>query len=178
MLGKLEVIVGPMFAGKTSELVKRILWVNHQGKTIRVCKPAMDNRYANTEIVTHTNFRYEATPVEHSTEISLQGVDTYFIDEVQFYDHNLIEVVQNLLLDGANIVAAGLDTDYRGRAFNNTAHLMAMADKITKIHSFCSVCGKPAGKTFKKTISDQLVELGENELYEARCNEHWFVVDK
>jgi len=175
MRGTLEVITGPMFAGKTTEIIKRLLWSKHQGKSTIIYKPAMDDRYSETEIVTHTKFSYEATSIIDSFNIN-PTYDHYFFDEIQFHDKNIVPSITKLLDEGKNVTVAGLDADYKGVAFANTATLMAMADEVFKIKSHCSLCGKDAAKTFKTgSTSDQRIELGENDLYRARCNEHWYV---
>lgn len=175
--GKLTVICGPMYAGKTTETLKRVLWArNGQGKTVRVLKPKFDNRYAETEIVSHDGLR---TPAESIWKLpnDTQGADLIVLDEVQFFtDHvagDLIAWVQDHLARGVDVVAAGLDMDFMGKPFPATATLLGMADEVVKIHANCTVCGRPARKTFKKDGGLNSVELGATDKYEARCNEHW-----
>lgn len=176
--GTLELICGPMFAGKTTELLKRILWAkNGPLLDILVIKPAFDTRYGQTRIATHSGLSADAIPVREWPEIP-EGTDILFLDEVQFFepphaDIDLPERVIETLSRGIHVVAAGLDNDWQGRPFRNTATLCAMADHVHKITSNCTVCGHPASKTFKKAPNDRQVELGETNLYEARCNDHW-----
>lgn len=174
--GKLTVICGPMFAGKTTETLKRVLWAkNGQGRSVRVLKPAFDDRYAHAEIVSHDGLRSPAEAIQALPAI--QGADLVVLDEVQFFaehvDGDLIEWVRDTLRQGIEVVAAGLDMDWRGKPFPATARLMGMADEVVKLHAHCTVCGRPARKTAKTSGFMQAVELGASDKYEARCNEHW-----
>ncbi|RYF09838.1 MAG: thymidine kinase, partial [Oxalobacteraceae bacterium] len=177
--GHLTVICGPMYAGKTTETLKRVLWTrNGQGKTVRVLKPAFDDRYGVTEIVSHDGLRTQA---ESITELPMdtEGTDLIVLDEVQFFPNhvagNLVDWIRDHLARGTNVVAAGLDMDYRGSPFAATAALLGMADEVLKINANCTVCGKPARKTFKKSgnLDSDDLELGSSDKYEARCNQHW-----
>lgn len=177
MIGTLTVICGPMYAGKTTETLKRVLWArNGQGQVVRVFKPAFDDRYAETEIVSHDGLRTAAE------SIRVLPTDTYdanliVIDEVQFFpahvEGDLIGFVQDHLLRGINVVAAGLDMDWQGKPFPATASLLGMADEVLKIHANCTVCGKAARKTAKTAGGTDSIELGAGDKYEARCNAHW-----
>lgn len=186
--GKLTVICGPMYAGKTTEILKRILWArNGQSKAVLVLKPAFDNRYAETKIVSHDGLSVEAKSVTSWYDVGSLVDDAEMIcfDEVQFFTSphfdsvwegetvDVTHVIRSLLSKGKEVVCSGLDMDWQGEAFTVTADLMAMADEVKKITANCTTCGRPAGKTWKKVASGGSVELGAHDLYEARCNEHW-----
>lgn len=186
--GKLTVICGPMYAGKTTELLKRILWArNGQSKAVLVVKPAFDNRYADTKIVSHDGLSVDAMSVTSWYDVGSLADDAEMVcfDEVQFFQEphfnseyegervDIIHVVRSLLNRGVDVVCSGLDMDWKGAPFPITADLVAMSDEVLKITANCTTCGRPAGKTFKKVANDQSVELGAGDLYEARCNEHW-----
>lgn len=176
--GFLEVLCGPMFAGKTTEVLKRVLWAKHgENKKVIVFKPLFDIRYAETEIVSHDGLRADAIPISSWVELQ-EEYDLVVFDEVQFFEtphfsHDLPEIVRHLLSNGINVLAAGLDMDWKGEPFKTTAYLLAMADKVKKLKANCTISGKPAGKTFKKTKSGGSIELGANDLYESRSNEYW-----
>lgn len=179
MYGNLEVICGPMFAGKTTETLKRVLWArNGQEREVRVYKPAFDNRYSETEIVSHDGLRTRAESILELPQCCLPSKGLVVLDEVQFFcepyvSGDVVEWVRTQLNNGVDVFAAGLDMDWQGRPFDVTAQLMAMADRVTKITAHCTVCGKAASKTYKKTGSGGSVELGALDLYEARCPTHW-----
>ena len=176
--GTLDVICGPMFAGKSTELLKRILWARDGlGRRIRVLKPAFDVRYGATRLASHDGLFADAEAIAEWPLIEA-GTDIVFLDEVQFleaphFEGDVIAAVRSLLARGVDVVAAGLDADWRAEPFEVTGRLLAMADRVTKLHARCSVCGQPASKNFKKVVNDLQVELGEADLYEARCNAHW-----
>jgi thymidine kinase len=184
--GKIESIFGPMYAGKTSELLKRILWLKHQNLDILVIKPKVDNRYSDDEIVTHTGHRFpclytnklmdllEVIPVLNRQLSKVLLQHTVFIDEVQFFELDDLKLfVKKLQSNGINIVAAGLDQDSSGIPFESSAYILALSDDVTKIKSYCSVCGQPATKTFKINNSGNRVEVASIGVYEPRCLEHW-----
>jgi thymidine kinase len=184
--GKIESIFGPMYAGKTSELLKRILWLKHQNLEILVIKPKIDNRYSDDEIVTHTGHRFpcvytnklmdllEVNPILNRQMPKIMLNHTIFIDEVQFFEiEDLKEFVKILQNNGNCIVSAGLDQDSSGVPFDSSAYMLAISDEVTKIKSFCSVCGQPATKTYKISNSGNRVEVASVGVYEPRCLEHW-----
>jgi thymidine kinase len=179
MRGRIEAVFGPMYAGKTSELLKRILWLKHQNLRIEVIKPKIDNRYAADEIVTHTGQRF---PCYHTKSLydlislnpDFSSVHTIFIDELQFFALDDVKIsVDYLTGNNVNIVAAGLDQDSAGEPFDSSAYVLALADDVKKIRSFCSICGQPATKTFKMSNTGSRVEVGSVGVYEARCLQHW-----
>lgn len=176
MIGTLEIYVGPMFAGKTTELVKKALFLQSSQIPILVVKPEFDTRENENVIKTHSGAKIKALRVKNSSSIinNLENTISWvFIDEVQFYDNNLPSIVRSILLKNINVFSTGLDMDYKCEAFSNTAALMAQADKVTKLQAYCSTCGRPASKTLKKMGSEYSLEVGDLNLYEPRCNEHW-----
>ena len=180
MRGTLETIVGAMFAGKTSELLKRILWAEHQGKKILVIKSKLDNRYSEKLISTHNNLSHQCFPMENWQKIKSKFIinkknyDVLFLDEVQFMDaKETIDVVDEFLNDGIDIVCSGLDQDSRGRPWETSSLLMGLADKVTKIYGFCNVCGLEATKTYRKIEGGSRTQVGSANIYEPRCLKHW-----
>ena len=178
--GTLETIVGAMFAGKTSELLKRILWAEHQGKTILVLKPKIDNRYSEKLISTHNNLSHECYAMDDWKDVNSnfffdkKKYDVIFLDEIQFMKADeTITNVENLLQIGIDIVCAGLDQDSRGKPWETSSYLLALADKITKIYGFCNVCGMEATKTFRKIEGGSRTQVGAANIYEPRCLKHW-----
>ena len=180
MRGNLETIVGAMFAGKTSELLKRILWAEHQGKKILVLKHRIDNRYSEKLISTHNNLSHECYAMDdwkdvHSLyDFSNKNYDVIFLDEIQFMDADeTIFNVEKLLQTGIDVVCAGLDQDSRGKPWETSSYLLALADKITKIYGFCNVCGIEATKTYRKIEGGDRTQVGAANIYEPRCLKHW-----
>jgi thymidine kinase len=179
--GHLTVVCGPMFASKTTELLKRILWArNGQHKAVLVVKPAFDDRFSTTKIVSHDGLSVDAHAITQWDEVKAlaDDADMVCLDEVQFFTAphftgEIVEIICGLLDAGKEVVITGLDMDWQGKAFNTTAQLAAMADILLKPQANCTVCGRPAGKTHKKEPNAETVELGATDLYEARCNEHW-----
>ena len=180
MRGSLETIVGAMFAGKTSELLKRILWAKHQNKKIIVIKPNIDNRYSQGKIITHNDLSHECFAMEswkHVNEnfiFDSKNADVIFLDEIQFMDTiETIENIENILHKGIDVVCAGLDQDSRGKPWETSAMVLGLSDKIIKIYGFCNVCGVEATKTFRKTEGGGRTQVGAANIYEPRCLKHW-----
>tara|TARA_Y100000590_G_scaffold468055_1_gene649179 strand:- start:340 stop:891 length:552 start_codon:yes stop_codon:yes gene_type:complete len=180
MRGTLETIVGAMFAGKTSELLKRILWAEHQGKKILVLKHKIDNRYSEALISTHNNLNHECFPMANWKEVKKKfnlkknNFDVIFIDEVQFMDSKeTILNVENLLNVGIDVFCSGLDQDSRGKPWETSSLLLGLSDKITKIYGFCNVCGLEATKTYRKIKGGKRTQVGASNIYEPRCLKHW-----
>ena len=180
MRGRLETIVGAMFAGKTSELLKRILWAEHQDKKILVLKHRIDNRYSENLISTHNNLNHECysmsdwKDVHSNYDFNDKNYDVIFIDEIQFMDADeTILNVDKFLQIGIDVVCAGLDQDSRGKPWETSAYLLALADKITKIYGFCNVCGLEATKTYRKIEGGERTQVGAANIYEPRCLKHW-----
>ncbi len=180
MRGNLETIVGAMFAGKTSELLKRILWAKHQNKKIIVIKPSIDNRYSNKKIITHNDLSHECYAMIN-WETTLKkfifdkgNVDMVFLDEIQFMDtHDTLSNVEIILNKGIDVVCAGLDQDSRGKPWETSSMLLGLSDKIVKIYGFCNVCGVEATKTYRKTEGGERTQVGAANIYEPRCLKHW-----
>jgi thymidine kinase len=174
--GSIEVVCGPMFSGKTEELIRRVKRAQIARQKVQIFKPAIDTRYHETEVVSHSSLSIEATPVGSSVEILQKVYDStrvVAIDEVQFFDENITIVVEKLARRGIRVIAAGLDQDYMGKPFGPMASLLAIADSVNKIHAICTVCGAPAPKTFRKDPKNSTqVLVGETDLYEARCRAH------
>jgi thymidine kinase len=174
--GSIEVVCGPMFSGKTEELIRRVKRAQIARQKVQIFKPAIDNRYHETEVVSHSSLSIEATPVNSSVEILQKVFDStrvVAIDEVQFFDENITVVVEKLARRGVRVIAAGLDQDFMGKPFGPMASLLAIADSVNKIHAICTVCGAPATKTFRKdSKNSSQVLVGETDLYEARCRAH------
>tara|TARA_B100001123_G_C15021969_1_gene911842 strand:+ start:215 stop:766 length:552 start_codon:yes stop_codon:yes gene_type:complete len=180
MRGTLETIVGAMFAGKTSELLKRILWAKHQEKNILVIKPKIDNRFSEKLISTHNNLTHECytmvnwKDVKNKFELSKENFDILFFDEVQFMkSKETISNTEEILQKGIDVVCAGLDQDSRGKPWETSSFLLGLADKITKIYGFCNVCGMEATKTFRKLKGGKRTQVGAADIYEPRCLKHW-----
>ena len=180
MRGTLETIVGAMFAGKTSELLKRILWAKHQDKKILVIKPSIDNRYSEKLIITHNNLSHECYAMKNwnltNQEYILKkkNYDMIFLDEVQFMDSTeTIDNVEKILQKGIDVICAGLDQDSRGKPWETSSFLLGLSDKITKIYGFCNVCGLEATKTYRKIEGGGRTKVGAANIYEPRCLKHW-----
>jgi len=180
MRGNLETIVGAMFAGKTSELLKRILWAKHQNKKIIVIKPSIDNRYSNEKIITHNDLSHECYSMSN-WEITLKKfvfekskVDMVFLDEIQFLDTSeTLDNIELILNSGIDVVCAGLDQDSRGKPWETSSMILGLSDKILKIYGFCNVCGMEATKTYRKEEGGGRTQVGAANIYEPRCLKHW-----
>ena len=180
MRGNLETIVGAMFAGKTSELLKRILWAKHQNKKIIVIKPSIDNRYSNKKIITHNDLSHDCYSMKDWTTVcekftfDKSNVDVVFLDEIQFmHTNDTLKNVENILNNGIDVVCAGLDQDSRGKPWETSSMLLGLSDKILKIYGFCNVCGIEATKTYRKTEGGNRTQVGAANIYEPRCLKHW-----
>ena len=174
--GSIEVICGPMFSGKTEELIRRIKRAQIAKQRVQIFKPAMDTRYAEKEVVSHSSMSIKAEAVETSVDILMRLKDStrvVAIDEVQFFDEAILKVVAKLAARGCRVICAGLDLDYKARPFGTMPELLAMADEVTKIHAICTVCGAPAVRSQRLTSSKENILLGEADAYEARCRGHY-----
>jgi thymidine kinase len=179
--GSLEVITGSMFCGKTDELIRRLRRATIARQRVQVFKPVIDNRYSVEKVTSHAGGEFEALPIQRSAEIieNLQPDTTVVaIDEAQFFDPEIILVVQRLAEGGLRVIAAGLDTDFRGEPFGPMPVLMAKAEIVDKLHAICMVCGEPASRTQRLVngqpayYEDPVVIVGASEMYEARCRLH------
>ena len=170
--GWIEVIAGPMFSGKSEELIRRVTRYHLARIPTQTFKPSLDTRYAVGEVVSHSRLSTQAMPVADSAEL-LRSVEdrtvVVGIDEGQFFDDGLVEVASLLAGAGKNIIIAGLDLDYLGRPFEPIPSLMLRAEYVTKSLAVCHRCGGPGLFTQRVVKSDELVVLGATDAYEARC---------
>lgn len=176
--GWLEVISGCMFAGKTEELIRRINVLSYAKKNIKVFKPAIDNRYSNTKVVSHAGSSVDSIVVAKARDILNhvdESVDVVAIDEVQFFDKDIVAVCDQLANDGKRVMVAGLDMDFRGEPFNVMPILITSAEFVTKLTAVCTTCGAPATRTQRlvngeaASYHDPIILVGASESYEARC---------
>jgi len=160
-----------MFSGKSEELIRRLRRVQIAGKTAEIFKPSIDTRYDAEHIISHNESRIRCTPVDSAGNILIlaSGVDVVGIDEAQFFDDGITEVVEKLMLNGTRVIVAGLDMDFSGKPFGAIPSLLARAEYITKLHAICVRCGDLAIYSYRKTKTADLVLLGEKEAYEPRC---------
>ena len=169
--GWIEVICGSMFSGKTEELIRRLNRALLAKQQVEIFKPALDRRYHEENIVSHNENSIRSTPVSVASEILLhvhQG-EVVGIDDAQFFDESLLEVVQTLANQGTRVIVSGLDMDYLGKPFGPMPALMAMAEFVTKVHAICMKCGAVASHSFRLEESEEQVLLGAQNQYEARC---------
>ena len=170
--GWVEVICGPMFSGKSEELIRRVTRSQIARIPVQVFKPQLDDRYAATEIVSHSALKVAAIPVEDSLQLLkavAESTEVIGIDEGQFFDDGLVDIVDNLAATGKQMIVAGLDTDYLRRPFEPIPALCDRAEYVTKMLAVCHRCGGPALYTQRIVQSDDLVVLGAQDSYEARC---------
>ncbi|HNQ19569.1 MAG TPA: thymidine kinase [Bacteroidales bacterium] len=170
-IGSIEVIVGSMFSGKTEELIRRIRRAQIANLKVEIYKPAIDKRYDEQQIVSHSALSLMSTPVDNSQSILLLSseAEVVGIDEAQFFDDELVNVCNTLANNGVRVIVAGLDMDYKGLPFGPIPKLLAIAEHITKVHAVCVKCGDIAQYSFRKAINENLVLLGEKDLYEPLC---------
>lgn len=170
--GWVEVICGPMFSGKSEELIRRVTRSKIARIPVQVFKPQLDTRYADTEVVSHSAWKVDAQPVVDSIAmVRAVSANTRVIgiDEGQFFDDGLVDVVDNLAATGKQVIVAGLDTDFLRRPFEPIPSLCDRAEYVTKMLAVCHRCGGPALYTQRLVRSDDLVVLGAQDAYEARC---------
>jgi thymidine kinase len=171
-VGWIEVICGPMFSGKSEELIRRLRRAMIARKRVEVFKPTIDNRYSDDEIVSHGDSRMKSVVVKDAGEI-MELMDwrteVIGIDEANFMGEKLVEVSQRLADSGKQVIIAGLDTDYMGRPFSPMPDLLAHAESITKTLAICVRCGNPAKHTQRLRGSNDLIVVGAEGMYEARC---------
>ena len=170
--GWIEVIVGSMFSGKSEELIRRLRRAQIARQRVQIFKPAIDERYAADQIVSHSEMRMSSTTVRSSRELLEQvagDTEVVGIDEGQFFDAGLPAVCSTLADRGVRVIVAGLDQDYLGKPFEPMPQLLAIAEYITKTHAICMVCGNPANHTQRLVASGDRVLVGAAGLYEARC---------
>lgn len=169
--GWIEVVCGSMFSGKTEELIRRLNRAKIAKQKVEIFKPAIDVRYHLEDIVSHNQNAIRSTPVNASDEILLMTSDCEVvgIDEAQFFDAGIVDVVNKLAENGKRVIIAGLDMDSKGVPFGPMPALMSVAEYVTKVHAICVVCGDIAHYSYRKVPDEQQVMLGESDTYEARC---------
>ena len=169
--GWIEIVCGPMFSGKSEELIRRIKRAQIANLKVEIFKPKIDTRYNETHIVSHNQNRIPSTPIDSSQEILLlaQNVDVIGIDEAQFFDTGIVHVVEELANKGARVIVAGLDLDYLGEPFGPMPNLLSKAEYITKLHAICMDCGDLASRSFRYLEQDGQVLIGEKNSYEPLC---------
>ena len=177
-MGCIEVICGPMFAGKTEELIRRVRRMDFAKKEYIIFKPSIDNRYSDNEVVSHNKRKvnaYNVSSVDEMRKYINDEIEAVVIDEVQFFDEEVVNFVQELADNGYRVICAGLDSDFRGIPFKNMADLLAMAEQVTKLTAICACCGNDATRTQRiinghpASFYDPIILVGEKESYEPRC---------
>ncbi len=179
--GSIEVICGSMFSGKTDELIRRLVRATIARQKVQVFKPAIDDRYEKEKIASHAGSTFDAIPVRTAAEIRerIESDTTVVgVDEAQFLDAGIVSLARDLAGRGLRVIIAGLDTDFRGEPFGAMPALMAEAERVSKLHAICMVCGDEASRTQRLVngqparYDDPVVIVGASELYEARCRRH------
>ena len=175
-MGRIEIICGPMFSGKTEELMRRLNRAKIARTKFQLFKSQVDNRYSETEVVTHVGNKMECTPLTYCRDIlELVEEDTKIvaIDEAQFFSLQFKNTVQSLVGAGKRVIIAGLDMDSDGHAFGHMGDVMSMAEQITKLTAVCESCGSDATHTLRVSNSQGQVLVGEHDHYKAVCRSHW-----
>jgi thymidine kinase len=170
-----------MFSGKTDELIRRLRRAKIAKQGVLVVKPSLDTRYSADKVASHAGSEFEATPIQTPAEIEpllTTEITVLAVDEAQFFDQSICQVVQGLADKGRRVIVAGLDTDFRAEPFGPMPELMSLAERVDKLHAICMVCGGPASRTQRlidgqpARYAEPVVVVGASELYEARCREH------
>ena len=171
--GRIEVVCGSMFSGKTEELIRRLRRAQFAHQRVEIFKPSIDTRYSEEDVVSHDHTAIRSTPIESSDAILLLSseIDVVGIDEAQFLDAGLPRVCNELANRGVRVIVAGLDMDFRGEPFGPMPQLCAIADDVTKVHAICVRCGALAYVSHRKVAGDRRVLLGETQEYEPLCRE-------
>ena len=171
--GRIEVICGSMFSGKTEELIRRMKRAKFAKQRVEIFKPAMDVRYSAEDVVSHDQNSIPSTPIDTSSSILLlaSNIDVVGIDEAQFLDQGLIDVCNQLANKGVRVIVAGLDMDFQGKPFGPIPGLCAIADEVVKVHAICVKCGALAYISHRLVDNDKRVLLGEKQTYEPLCRE-------
>lgn len=170
--GNIEVICGPMFSGKTEELIRRLRLARIAKQRVQIFKPALDNRYDTDHITSHLNQKFECLPIKNPGEILEKLADNtrvVGIDEAQFFGEEIVSVSEKLANRRLRVILAGLDQDYLGQPFGFLPKLLAIADDVLKLKAVCIVCGREASKSQRLTQETEQVVVGAVEHYEARC---------
>ncbi len=170
--GWIEVVCGPMFSGKTEELIRRAKLALIAKQRVQIFKPVIDDRYSDEHIMSHSEQKVVCHPVKNSAEIiDLVRDNTRIvgIDEAQFFDAGIAEVAQKLADRGIRVIVAGLDQDYKGKPFGPMPELLAIAESVLKLKAVCMSCGGAASKTQRLSRTTEQIVVGSGEQYEARC---------
>ncbi len=171
--GRIEVVCGSMFSGKTEELIRRLKRAKFAKQKVEIFKPSIDTRYSDVDVVSHDRHSIQSTPVDSSTSIAKLsvGIDVVGIDEAQFLDEGLVDVCNELANRGVRVIVAGLDMDFQGKPFGPMPALCSVADEVTKVHAICVKCGALAYISHRLVANDNRVLLGEQAEYEPLCRE-------
>ena len=171
--GRIEVICGSMFSGKTEELIRRLRRAQFAHQKVEIFKPAIDVRYSEEDVVSHDQKHIPSTPIDSSASILLlsSDIDVVGIDEAHFMDMGLVDVCNELAYRGVRVIIAGLDMDYKGVPFGPMPALCAIADDVTKVHAICVKCGSLAYVSHRTVDNDKRVLLGETQEYEPLCRD-------
>ncbi|KEO73034.1 thymidine kinase [Anditalea andensis] len=169
--GHVEVICGSMFSGKTEELIRRLNRALIARQKVEIFKPAVDKRYHDFDVVSHNENTIRSTPVQFANDILLLAgnCEVVGIDEVQFFDNQIVNVANILAKSGKRVIMAGLDMDFEGHPFEPMPQLLAIAEYVTKVHAICMKCGALASYSYRLSEGKDKVMLGEKDIYEARC---------
>jgi thymidine kinase len=177
-LGKITVVTGSMFAGKSEELIRLARRALYARKKVQVFKPSVDDRYDQTMVVTHMGVKHEAVAVASVEALRAQideRTEVVLIEEVQFFDSSIVDLVVELADHGVEVILAGLDQDFRRQPFGPMPELLAVADEVIKLRAICMNCGAPASHTYRMidgqpaNWNDPVILIGATESYEARC---------
>ena len=171
--GRIEVVCGSMFSGKTEELIRRMKRAKFAKQKVEIFKPSIDTRYSDEDVVSHDQNSIHSTPIESSGSLLLlaSDIDVVGIDEAQFFDNGLVEVCNELANRGVRVIVAGLDMDFKGIPFGPIPALCAIADEVTKVHAICVRSGALAYVSHRLISNDRRVLLGEKDEYEPLCRE-------
>lgn len=176
--GWIEVITGPMYSGKSEELIRRVRRVKIAKQKVQVFKPEIDNRYSDEDVVSHCGDKEGAVPIKSSEDILKlikEDTEVVAIDEAQFFDKGILEVVNKIANEGKRVICAGLDQDFKGEPFGYMPDIIAVAEFVHKVQAVCMICGNPATRTQRlingkpAKYDDPVVLVGAKESYEARC---------
>lgn len=171
--GRIEVVCGSMFSGKTEELIRRMKRAKFARQKVEIFKPSIDTRYSDEDIVSHDRTSIRSTPIDSSGSLLLlaSDIDVVGIDEAQFFDNGLVSVCNQLANRGVRVIIAGLDMDFQGLPFGPIPALCAIADDVTKVHAICVKCGALAYVSHRLVHNDRRVLLGEKMEYEPLCRD-------
>lgn len=182
--GYVEIVVGPMYSGKSEELIRRIKRAEIAKQKVLVFKPSIDNRYSAKDVTSHNGAAIGAIPIDDLDEVYEhidESIQVVGFDEVNFFDQKITSTVKKLANMGIRVICAGLDMDFKGEPFGSVPELMAMAEFVDKLQAVCVVCGQPATRTQRiingqpAKYDDPVILVGATESYEARCRCHHIV---